>query len=104
MKKIRHTDILVYDDGVQIFAARDEAGSRYVGVLMDSPDGADRYAVVEVSAARLESVRSESPDLRRLLFEESKDGWYLAQAPRRPYRPVDAPGTERGNHRLTIGR
>ena len=74
MKKIRYTDTLVYYDGIQVFAARDEAGGRYVGVLMDFPDGIDRYAVVEISAESLHRLRAGAPDLRRLLVKESKDG------------------------------
>ena len=80
MKKIRHTDTLAYHDGIQVFMARDEAGARYVGMLMDSPDGVDRYAVVEVSAESLHRLRTDAPDLRSLLVAGSKDGWYLAQA------------------------
>ena len=80
MKTIHHTDTLVYHDGAQVFAARDDAGSSYLDVLTESLGDAVLYAVVEVPAERIESVRVGAPDLKTLLIEESKDGWYLAQA------------------------
>ena len=79
MKQIRHTGTLVYYDGVQVFSGRDVAGGRYIGVLADSRKGTDRYVVVEVSAERMERFRTGAPDLKALLVEESKDGWYLAE-------------------------
>ena len=79
MKKIHHTGTLVYYDGVQVFEGRDEAGGRYIGVLADSANGSDSYIVVEVAMERMQRFRSETPDLKRLLIEGSKDGWYLAE-------------------------
>ena len=79
MKQIRHTGTLVYYDGVQVFEGRDLAGGRYIGVLVDSREGTDRYVVVEVSAERMRGFSTGAPDLKALLIEESKDGWYLAE-------------------------
>ena len=79
MKQIVHAGTLVYHDGVQVFEGLDVAGGRYIGVLADSSDTADRYVVVEISAERMECFRRGAPDLKALLVEESKDGWYLAE-------------------------
>ena len=79
IKKIHHTDTLVCYEGAQVFEGRDEAGGRYIGVLADSRDGVDSYVIVEVSAERLRAFHAEEPDLKRLLIEGSKDGWYLAE-------------------------
>ena len=79
MKQIHHTSTLVYYDGVQVFEGRDEAGVRYIGVLADSANGSDSYVVVEVATERMQRFRSEAPDLKSLLIEGSKDGWYLAE-------------------------
>ena len=81
IKKIHHTDTLVYHEGAQVFEGRDEAGGRYIGVLADSRDGVDSYVIVEVSAERLRAFHAEGPDLKSLLIEGSKDGWYLAETP-----------------------
>ena len=79
MKQIRHTGTLVYYNGTQVFEGRDVAGGRYIGVLADSRQDGARYVVVEVSTERLERFRTGAPDLKALLVEESKDGWYLAE-------------------------
>ena len=79
MMQIRHTDTLVYYEGVQVFEGTDEAGGRYIGVLADSLDGTDRYFVVEVSD-ELSRRFHGTPDLKALLFDASKDGRYLAEA------------------------
>ena len=79
MKQIVHAGTLVYYDGVQVFSGRDVAGGRYIGVLADSRQDGARYVVVEVSAERMERFHTGAPDLKALLVEESKDGWYLAE-------------------------
>ena len=79
MKQIAHAGTLVYHDGVQVFEGLDVAGGRYIGVLADSNDTADRYVVVEVSAEHLKRFCTGAPDLKALLVEEAKDGWYLPE-------------------------
>ncbi len=79
MKKIRHTETLVYYDGAQIFEGRDLMGSCYVGVLIDSLDSTDHYVVAGVSARHMERFRAGALDLKTLLVEGSKDAWYLTQ-------------------------
>ena len=79
MKQIVHNGTLVYYDGVQVSSGRDVAGGRYKGVLADSHQEGARYAVVEVSAERMECFHTGAPDLKALLVEVSKDGWYLAE-------------------------
>ena len=79
MKKIHHTDTLVYYDGAQVFEARDFAGGCYIGVLIDSLDNADRYVVTGVSPEQLNSFRAGALDLRTLLVQGSEDAWYLTQ-------------------------
>lgn len=79
MKKIRHTETLVYYDGAQVFEGRDLTGGCYIGVLIDSLDSADHYVVAGVSARRMNSFRAGALDLKTLLLEGSKDAWYLTQ-------------------------
>lgn len=78
MKPVRHTDTLVHYDGVQVFEGRDSAGGRYVGVMVDGGDGADRYLVTGVASERLRRFRSGALDLRSMLLEAGRDGWYFA--------------------------
>ena len=79
MRQIVHTVTLVYHDGVQVFSGRDVAGGLYIGVLTDSANSSDSYVVVEVSAERMHGFSTGAPDLKALLVEQSKDGWYLAE-------------------------
>ena len=79
MKKIIHTDTLVYYDGAQVFEGQDLAGGCYIGVLIDSLDNADHYVVAGVSAERMTRFRAGTLDLRSLLVEESRGAWYLTQ-------------------------
>ena len=49
MKTIKHTNTLVYYDGVQVFAGQDAAGDHYLGAMIDTVGDADRYLVVAVA-------------------------------------------------------
>ena len=76
MKTIRHTDTLVYYDGIQVFEGRDPTGERYIGVMIDSLDAADIYLVARVEPGQLIQFRSGSLDLKTLLLEGAQRGWY----------------------------
>ena len=76
MKTIRHTDTLVYYDGVQVFEGRYPIGGHYVGVMIDSLDNADVYLVTGVAPIQLRQFRSGTLDLKTLLLEGSEYGWY----------------------------
>ncbi len=80
MKVIRHTDTLVYYDGVQVFEGRDPIGGHYVGVMIDSLKDGDVYLVTGVDPFRLGQFRRGTLDLRTLLLEGSKYGWYTTCA------------------------
>ncbi|MCY4653067.1 MAG: hypothetical protein OXC95_07875, partial [Dehalococcoidia bacterium] len=76
MKTIRHTDTLVFYDGVQVFEGRDPIGEHYVGVMIDSLETSDVYLVTVVDPIRLRQFRSGTLDLKSLMLEGSKYGWY----------------------------
>ncbi len=76
MKTIRHTETLVYYDGVQVFEGCDPIGGCYVGVMIDSLENADLYLVTGVDPIQLRQFRSGTLDLRTLLLEGSESGWY----------------------------
>ena len=79
MKTIRHTDTLVYYDGVQVFEGRDPIGGHYIGVMIDSQDDADIYLVTGTVPEHLRQFRLGTLDLKTLLLEGSRYGWYTTQ-------------------------
>ena len=88
MKTVKHTNTLVYYDGVQVFAGQDGDGVRYVGAMIDSVGDADRYLVVAVAPARLHRFYAGELDLRTLLLESAGDGWHTALVDDDFERPV----------------
>ena len=78
MKSIRYTNNLVYYDGVQVFAAKDTDGNRYVGGMVGSAGEADHYLVVAAAPEPLRQFYAGELDLRTLLLESSSENWYTA--------------------------
>ncbi len=80
MKMLFPTEILVYYDGVQIFAGRDRIGGSYVAMMIDSIADVDQYLVTGVEPERLREFRTGQVDLRSLLLEASDEEWFMARA------------------------
>ena len=78
MKSIRYTNTLVYYDGVQVFAAEDTDGDRYVGVMVGNTGEADHYLIVATAPEPLRKFYAGELDLRTLLKESSSNDWYTA--------------------------
>lgn len=78
MKTIQHTNVVVYYDGVQVFAGQDDVGGQYVGAMTDTGSDGDRYLVASVTPDPLRRFYAGELDLRTLLLESSADGWYTA--------------------------
>ena len=76
---IRYRETLDYCDGVQLFAADDEAGRGYIAVLVETGGGADRYLVTRCAGGQLRRLQSGGVDLKTLLLESAREGWYLAE-------------------------
>ncbi len=74
---ITPTAILDYYDGVQIFSAKDVAGSDYVGVFVGIVDKTDRYLVTAARPERLRQFLDGKLDLLTLLLESPGGEWYL---------------------------
>ena len=77
MIAITPTAILDYYDGVQIFSAKDVAGSDYVGVFVGIVDKTDRYLVTAARPERLRQFLDGKLDLLTLLLESPGGEWYL---------------------------
>ena len=78
MTTIKHTQTLVYYDGVQVFAGQDAGGDNYIGAMIDTVGDADRYLVVAAPPDPLRRFCAGELDLRTLLLESSASGWYTA--------------------------
>ncbi len=87
MKTIRHTATLYYYDGPQVFEARDAIGGHYVGVMVASVEGRERFVIAGVEPERLRQFRIGTLDLRTLLLEREEASWFLVS----PATTVDAP-------------
>lgn len=79
MKTAQFTATLLYYDGIQVFEGRDDSGSCYLGVMVDSEPDADRYLITSVSPEQLCELRAGRCDLRAVLLKCSYGGWYLAR-------------------------
>ena len=75
---IKHTQTLVYYDGVQVFAGEDAGGDYYIGAMIDTVGYADRYLVVAMKPEPLRRFYTGDLDLRTLLLGSSANGWYIA--------------------------
>lgn len=67
MKLLTPSDVLFYYDGVQIFEGKDSIGGHYIGLLIESDGGRDRYVVAGVEPERLWQFKAGRMDLRTLL-------------------------------------
>ena len=79
MRMAKLAATLLYYDGVQVFEGIDESGDSYLGAMIDSEPGADRYLVTSVSPDHLRELQAGTRDLRAVLLECSHEGWYLAR-------------------------
>ncbi len=77
MKTIKPTEILVYYDGVEVFAGQDAIGGNYVGTFVDSDGQVDRYLVTGVTPTNLRMFRNGNVDLRSLFTDAPEDEWFF---------------------------
>ena len=77
MKAIKLTDVLVYYDGVQVFAGRDAIGGHYVGAAIGPGIVTNRYMVTGAAPERLRQFRGGLLDLRTLLLEAPEGEWFI---------------------------
>ena len=75
---IRYAETLDYCDGIQLFAAYDPAGRRYIAVLVAIGAASDRYLVARCAMPQLRRFQAGDIDLKTLLLQSAKAGWHLA--------------------------
>ena len=83
------TKVLDYYDGVLVFTAEDHDGQRYVGSIIDTTDGIDRYLVKGATPERIKDLENGRIDLRSLLLEHPDDGWHLTFDGHAPDQPLE---------------
>ena len=86
---IRPTKVLDYYDGVLVFTAEGDDDKRYVGSIVDTTAGIDRYLVKAATAERIKDLEQGRVDLRSLLLEDPSDEWYLTFDGHAPDQPLE---------------
>lgn len=86
---IRPTKVLDYYDGVLVFTAEGDDGQRYVGSIIDTTDGIDRYLVKATTSERIKDLEKGKIDLRSLLLENPANEWFLTFDGNAPEQPLE---------------
>ena len=86
---IRPTKVLDYYDGVLVFTAEGDDGQQYVGSIVDTTDGIDRYLVKATTPERVKDLEKGRVDLRSLLLRNPSDKWYLTFDGNAPDEPME---------------
>ncbi len=88
-RTIRATKVLDYYDGVWVFTGQDSNSRQYVGSIIDTTDGIDRYLVKSATPERISDLEKGRIDLRSLLLENPYDHWYLTYDGAAPDQPLE---------------
>ena len=86
---IRPNKVLDYYDGVLVFTAEGDDGQQYVGSIIDTTDGIDRYLVKATTPERIEDLEKGRVDLRSLLLENPVNDWFLTFDGNAPDQPLE---------------
>ena len=86
---IRPTKVLDYYDGVLVFTGEDADGHQYLGSIIETTEGIDRYLVKGTTPERIKDLENGRVDLRSLLLENPSDSWYLTFDGHAPDQPLE---------------
>jgi len=86
---IRPTKVLDYYDGVLVFTADGDDGQQYVGSIIDTTEGIDRYLVKATTPERIKDLEKGKVDLRSLLLENPGNDWFLTFDGYAPDEPLE---------------
>ena len=64
MHILNHTETLIYYDGIQLFLAEDQLGTKYICMLVEEGEKADKYICAPSSKSRIETLLVGDLDLR----------------------------------------
>ena len=86
---VRPTKVLDYYDGVLVFTAEGDGGQQYVGSIIDTTDGIDRYLVKATTPERIKDLEKGRVDLRSLLLDNPVTDWFLTFDGNAPDQPLE---------------
>ena len=84
MKTIQSTEVLVYYDGVEVFAGQDSIGGHYIGMIIEE---SGRYLVTGVAPEQLRKFRGGNLDLRTMFLEAPDGEWFVTRSDGDPGQP-----------------
>lgn len=79
IKQIKHKATLLYYDGPELIEAQDQIGGSYIGLALDSDTNVFKFLVVGVQPTILRQLRRGEMDLRSLILDSEKFGWYMCE-------------------------
>ncbi len=99
MKKLSHSESLVWYDGLQVFVAEDQFGTRFVCILTEKEEQNDTYFCAPISPLKLQDLVRGEMDLREVfenpevdnLFSIKTDGQNFNDMPATPISVAQVP-------------
>lgn len=79
MDTLRFHKTVLYDDGVQIFEARDAIGGNYLGLLVEQDEKNDSYLIVGVPPETLVAFVRGDVDLLHIIQSRPNREWYFCR-------------------------
>ena len=79
IKFIEYKSTLMFYDGPELIEAEDRIGGNYIGMALDRDRTAFKFLVVSVTPSVLYQLRHGEIDLRSVVLESAKDGWYVCE-------------------------
>ncbi len=81
MRKLSYRDSLVLYNGLQVFVADDQFGTKYVCTLIEQTEAYDKYLCSPVSNSRLTSVLEGVLELREIYVNPESDELVIIESP-----------------------
>jgi hypothetical protein len=77
MRKLNYTDALVIYDGLQVFVAKDQFGTKYICTLVEQSVSIDKYICAPISFERLQKLFQQEVDLRDIYVIPEADELFI---------------------------
>ena len=78
-KFLEYKSTITYYDGPEVILALDHLGGNYVGMAVDSDKTVFKFLVVGITPNALYLLRTGEVDLRSVLVDSAKYGWYFCE-------------------------
>jgi hypothetical protein len=80
MRQLSYTDALVIYDGLQVFVAQDQFGTKHICTLVEQSTSIDKYICVPISFDRLQRLIQSEVDLRDIYVMPEDEELFLIQS------------------------